>query len=194
MNYGNIKYNAVEDGTGIRTVLFVSGCRRHCPGCFQPQTWDFTYGKPFDDEAKQAILSSMEDPFVHGLTLLGGEPFEPENQKELLDFIRTFRERYPMGVPHSENGRTIWAYTGYTFEQLLDSECPANTRYTEEMLQNIDVLVDGPYKKEKHTVLHPFRGSSNQRILDLPESLIRESAVLSPHHAPRIKSFMTGPK
>ena len=171
MNYGNIKYNTIEDGVGCRTVLFVSGCRNRCPGCFQKQTWDFSYGRPFDDAAEAAIMESLESPYIRGLTLCGGEPFEPENQKALLPFVRRVRDRFP--------GKDVWSYSGYTFEELVDESSPVHTKDTMPLLGLIDVLVDGKFVEELANRMLPYRGSSNQRVLDMRESLSRMEPVPS---------------
>lgn len=167
MNCAGIKYHAVEDGPGCRTVLFVSGCRHHCKGCFQPQTWDFDYGVPFDDGIEETILKSLSDEYTTGLTLLGGEPFEPENQKALLPFLKKVRSEYP--------DKSIWAYSGFTFEDLIGQN---KTNETIPILNMIDVLVDGPFIEEKRNLMLPFRGSENQRILNIPESLVANKAVI----------------
>lgn len=168
MNYAGIKYCDIANGLGCRTVLFVSGCRNHCKGCFQPHTWDFTYGEPFDEAVQKEILDSLEPNYVSGLTLLGGEPFEPENQKELLPFVKKVRELYPK--------KNIWAFTGYLYDKDL---VPGGRRYTEEtdqLLDMIDVLVDGPFVEELKDITLKFRGSQNQRVLDLKKT--RESGKI----------------
>ena len=171
MNYGNIKYLAIEDGIGCRTALFVSGCRHHCDECFQPETWNFDYGKPFTQETEDDIIASMFYSYVEGLTILGGEPFEPENQKDLLPFLRRFKEECP--------NKTIWTYSGSYYEELKDENSPYHTEYTDEILSLLDVLVDGPFEKNKKNLMLPFRGSENQRVLDMPETLKAGHAVLS---------------
>lgn len=158
MNYSNIKYFDIADGDGVRTTLFVSGCRNHCKGCFQPETWDFNYGKPFDEEAENAILESLKPNYIAGLTLLGGDPFEEENQLALLPFLREVKEKYPQ--------KTIWAYTGYVLDDLL-SGGKKNIAVTHEILSMIDVLVDGPFIEEEKNLMLRFRGSNNQRLIDL---------------------------
>ena len=176
MYYGNIKFHALEDGPGCRTALFVSGCRNHCKGCFQPQTWNFEYGKPFTEETKQSILDSLNDAHTRGLTILGGEPFEPENQRDVLALIKQVKTQYPE--------KDIWVYSGFTFEELSDknSESRCRTEYTDDILKNVDVLVDGKFELKNRNLLLPFRGSSNQRVLSLPESLAENKAVLSKYH------------
>ena len=169
MNYGNIKFHDIADGPGVRTSLFVSGCTHRCRGCFQPETWDFGYGKPYDANTESIILDSMSDGFVSGLTVLGGEPFEPSNQESLLNLYKRMRTDYPE--------KTIWCYTGYTWEELTgDGLC--RCRETDEILSLIDVLVDGPFVESKKDLTLLFRGSSNQRIIDVPESLAAGEIVL----------------
>lgn len=162
MNYCNIKRRDIADGIGVRVTLFVSGCTHHCKGCFQPETWDFDYGQSFDAEAEQVIFTELKQSFVNGLTLLGGEPFEPENQRGLLPFLRTVKARFP--------DKTVWAYSGYTWEELT-GESRARCETTDEMLSLIDVLVDGEFLEEQKDITLRFRGSSNQRILDVKASL-----------------------
>ena len=164
MNYGNIKTRDIADGVGVRVTLFVSGCTHHCKNCFQPQTWDFSFGRPFTADTEDFILRELEPYFVAGLTLLGGEPFEPDNQRALLPFLRRVRETLP--------GKTIWAYSGYTWEELTGA-VPSRGRCecTDEMLSLLDVLVDGPFIEEEKNITLRFRGSANQRIIDVPQSL-----------------------
>lgn len=171
MNYAEIKYCDVANGKGCRTVLFVSGCRNHCEGCFQPDTWDFQYGKPFDGKVQQQILDSLAPAYIKGLTLLGGEPFEPENQKALLPFLRKVKEWYP--------GKDVWAFTGYIYEKDLISGGRKHTEDTEELLSMIDVLVDGPFVQEEKDITIQFRGSRNQRVIDLKKTIACGSIVLA---------------
>ena len=164
MNYATIKYCDIANGTGVRTSLFVSGCRRHCPECFNAVAWDFGYGLPFDKAVRNEILGSLAPDYIDGLSLLGGEPFEPENQRELLPFVRNFKALYP--------AKTVWCYSGYTWEQLTGKEpCAARCEVTDELLQLLDVLVDGEFVQAKHDISLRFRGSRNQRLLDVPKSL-----------------------
>ena len=161
MNYGAIKKYDIANGEGIRTTLFVSGCRNRCPGCFQPETWAFDYGKPFDEDAERIIFDSMSNPSVRGLTLLGGEPMEPENQRELLPLLRKFKERFP--------DKTVWLYTGNLYEELT-GEVGSHEKaldITAELLSYVDILVDGRFEEEKKSLGLRFRGSSNQRIIDM---------------------------
>ena len=163
MNYAGIKYCDIANGTGCRTVLFVSGCRNACKGCFQPQTWDFGYGEPYDEKVQEEVLMSLEPDYITGITVLGGEPFEPENQKELVPFMRKVVARYP--------NKNVWAFTGYIYDKDLVAGGRRHTEDTDELLSMIDVLVDGPFQEEKKDITLKFRGSSNQRILDLKETI-----------------------
>ena len=163
MNYAGIKYCDIANGTGCRTVLFVSGCRNACKGCFQPQTWDFAYGEPFDEKVQEEVLKSLEPDYITGITLLGGEPFEPENQKALLPFMRKVVAQYP--------NKNVWAFTGYIYDKDLVAGGRRHTEDTDELLSMIDVLVDGPFVEELKDITLKFRGSSNQRVLDLRETI-----------------------
>ncbi len=175
MKYGNIKYNDIANGVGVRTTLFVSGCTHHCRECFQPETWDFDFGDEFTEAVEDEIIESLKDDFVEGLTLLGGEPFEPSNQKVLRPFLQRVRKEVP--------GKSIWSFSGYTWEELND---PENTRcYTEDtlpMLKLLDVLVDGEFHIEEKNLGLRFRGSANQRVLDVKRSLETGEAVLSEYN------------
>ena len=162
MNYGNIKPLDVADGEGVRVSLFVSGCRNHCENCFQPETWDFCYGKPYTAETEERILTLLEPFYVDGLTLLGGEPFEPENQRELVKLLRRVRAERPR--------KTVWCYSGYTLEQIRGDGHP-HCEVTDEMLRLIDVLVDGRFVEKLKDISLKFRGSSNQRIIDVTRTL-----------------------
>ena len=159
MYYGEIKDCDIANGEGVRVTLFVSGCTNHCEHCFQPQTWDFEYGQPFTPETEERILSLLSPGYINGLTLLGGEPFEPENQRALLPFLRRVREAYP--------GKNIWAYSGFTYEELLRPDSHAHCEATEDLLSLVDVLVDGRFVEALKDISLRFRGSSNQRLLDL---------------------------
>ena len=147
----------------MRTSLFVSGCRNHCKGCFQPQTWDFGYGEPFDEKVQKEVLDSLAPDYITGITLLGGEPFEPENQKELVPFMRKVVAQYP--------NKNVWAFTGYIYDKDLVAGGRRHTEDTDELLSMIDVLVDGPFVEELKDITLKFRGSSNQRVLDLRETI-----------------------
>lgn len=166
MNYCNIKKTDIADGPGVRVTLFVSGCTHHCKECFQPETWDFSYGVPFTEATQEELLQALSPAYVAGLTLLGGEPFEPENQRALLPFLKKVREQLPK--------KTIWAYSGYVFEELTGAETGtgrARCEVTDEMLSLVDVLVDGEFVLEKKNISLQFRGSENQRIIDVKKSL-----------------------
>ena len=165
MNYAGIKYCDIANGSGCRTVLFVSGCRNACKGCFQPQTWDFAYGEPFDEQIQKKVLDSLEPEYIEGITLLGGEPFEEENQEALLPFVQKVKKRFP--------DKNVWAFTGYIYDKDLIPGGRKYTPYTDELLSLIDVLVDGPFVEEQKNISLKFRGSENQRILDLKKT--RES-------------------
>ena len=158
MHYATIKPRDIANGPGVRVSLFVSGCTHHCPGCFNAEAWDFDYGKPFDKAVIDELLTLLEPDYVKGLSLLGGEPFEPQNQMALVGLLRKVRERYP--------SKTVWCYSGYTLEQLR-GESRARCEYTDEMLSMIDVLVDGRFVLEKKNIRLRFRGSENQRLIDL---------------------------
>lgn len=163
MNYAEIKTCDIANGEGVRLSLFVSGCTHHCKNCFNKETWSFDYGKPFTTETEDYILGELAPDYVDGLTLLGGEPFEPQNQRALLPFLRRVRERFPK--------KNIWCYTGYLFDTELLSESRARCECTDEMLSLIDVLVDGEFVQELYSIRLQFRGSSNQRIIDVQKSL-----------------------
>ncbi len=171
MNYCTIKTCDIANGEGVRTSLFVSGCTNHCEECFQPQTWDFDFGEPFTKEVADKIIESIKPHYVNGLTLLGGEPFEPKNQKELVPFLRRVKEECP--------DKNIWCFTGFTLDKELwvDGSYP-RCEYTDEMLSMIDVLVDGRFVKALHDISLRFRGSSNQRIIDLKKTLPTHNIVL----------------
>lgn len=170
MNYGNIKYYDIADGPGVRTTLFVSGCSHHCPGCFQPETWDFGFGEEFSTETEQKIIDSLAPDYVDGLTLLGGEPMEASNQRTLLPFVKKVRAAYP--------DKDIWCYTGYTLERDLLQPSRARCEVTDELLKLIDVLVDGEFIEAKRDLTLLFRGSRNQRLIDLPATLEKGEVVL----------------
>lgn len=159
MYYGNIKKYDIADGPGVRVTLFVSGCRHHCKGCFNSETWDFQYGQPYTEETEAELLEALGPGYIAGLTLLGGEPFEPENQVVLVKLLKKVRETYPE--------KNIWSYTGYIYDKDLIPGGRAYTEVTDEMLSYIDVLVDGPFVEELKDITLQFRGSSNQRIIEL---------------------------
>ena len=169
MNYAAIKSCDIANGPGVRVTLFVSGCTHHCKGCFQPETWDFGYGEPFTEATEQQILDLLAPSYIHGLTLLGGEPFEPANRAGLLPLLRRVREQYPE--------KTIWAFSGYTYDALLAGN-PGPAETIREMLDLLDVLVDGPFVEAKKDLGLRFRGSSNQRLIDLNQTHAAGSIVL----------------
>ena len=169
MNYATIKTCDIANGTGVRVSLFVSGCTHHCPGCFNSQAWDFTYGEPFDEGVQDYLLSLLSRSYIEGLTLLGGEPFETENQRALLPFLERVKRELPE--------KTIWAYSGYTYEQLTGTGAPV-CEATAKILGLIDILVDGRFIEEKKNIRLLFRGSENQRIIDMSKTRAAGSPVL----------------
>lgn len=158
MNYANIKYCDISNGAGVRTSLFVSGCRRHCVDCFNAEAWDFAFGKPFDERTQREVLDSLNPAYIAGLSLLGGEPMEAENQAGLVDFLERVRREYP--------DKTIWCYTGDLYEDLVAGG-QFHTANTDRVLACVDVLVDGAFVAPQKDISLRFKGSSNQRILDL---------------------------
>ena len=177
MNFANIKYNDIANGEGVRTSLFVSGCTHHCKGCFNQEAWDFNYGKKFDEEVQNKILKSLEPSWINGLTLLGGEPMEPANQKGLLEFVKKVKTLYA--------NKTIWCFSGYLFDEELLKPSRARCPYTDEFLSYIDILVDGKFVLEEKDISLRFRGSRNQRIIDVKQSLKQNKVILSPFHEKR---------
>lgn len=170
MNYGEIKKTDIANGNGVRVSLFVSGCRNACPGCFQPETWDFSYGKPFTAETVSEIFQALRPSYIQGLTVLGGEPFEPENQRDLLPLLKKIRRELP--------SKDIWMYTGYLLDQDLLDGGRKHIEVTDELLSMVDVLVDGRFVEELKDITLPFCGSSNQRLIDVPASLKECEVVL----------------
>lgn len=167
MNYAEIKYFDIANGEGVRTSLFVSGCRRGCPGCFNSGAWSFAAGKPFTREVEDKIIESLDHPFCDGLTILGGEPMEPENQAGLVSFVERVRERFPRGGGHrGEPGKTIWCFTGDTLDELMPG-ARHHTEVTDRLLSCVDILVDGPWVQELYDISLRFHGSSNQRLIDM---------------------------
>ena len=158
MNYANIKTYSIENGTGVRVSLFVSGCTHHCKDCFNEQAWDFGYGIPFTEETENAVIEALAPDYMAGITLLGGEPMEPVNQRGLLPLLKRIRKELPQ--------KTVWAYTGYVLDKDLVPEGRRYTEDTKELLSLIDVLVDGPYVAELYDITLKFKGSSNQRVID----------------------------
>lgn len=172
MNYGNIKECDIANGPGVRVSLFVSGCRHHCKGCFNEETWDFQYGNPYTEETEETIINLLKAGYIQGLSLLGGEPFEPENQHELVKLLRRVRETYPE--------KDIWCHSGYLYDVDMVSGGRVYTDVTEEMLSYLDVLVDGRFVEAQKDVTLHFRGSRNQRIIDVKKSREANEVVLSP--------------
>lgn len=170
MNYCNVKNCDIANGVGVRVSLFVSGCRNRCKNCFQPETWDFNYGKPFDEQTEEKLIKMLAPSYINGLTVLGGEPMEPENQRALLPFLKKVKAAYPQ--------KTIWLYTGFTLEELRSHDCRAHTEYTEEILKLLTVLVDGRFVEEKKNISLRFRGSENQRLIDVAATLAAGSVTL----------------
>ena len=159
MHYGNIKDCDIANGLGVRVSLFVSGCTHHCKGCFQPQTWNFKYGDVYTQETEDQIVKMLEPSYINGLSLLGGEPMEPDNQRELVKLCRRVKKLYPE--------KSIWCYTGYTYETDLLAPSRARCEVTDELLSYIDVLVDGEFVEAKKNIVIAFRGSTNQRLIDM---------------------------
>lgn len=173
MYYGAIKKNDVADGPGVRVTLFVSGCTHHCEGCFQPETWNFEYGEVYTAQTEEEILEALKPGYVQGLTLLGGEPFEPVNQRELVGLLCKVKEMYP--------NKNIWAFSGYLYDELAGWEegtGRARCEVTDEMLSMIDVLVDGEFELAKRNLMLKFRGSENQRLIDLRKTEAAKEVVL----------------
>ncbi len=163
MNYGEIKSFDIANGEGVRVSLFVSGCTHHCKNCFNKETWDFNFGKPFTKEVEDSIIEMLASNYIDGFSLLGGEPFEPQNQRVLTPFLKRIKEKFP--------DKSIWCYTGYLFDDELLSESRARCECTDEMLSLIDVLVDGEFVQDLYNITLAFRGSENQRIIDVQKSL-----------------------
>lgn len=163
MNYGEIKSFDIANGEGVRVSLFVSGCTHHCKNCFNKETWDFNFGKPFTKEVEDSIIDMLASNYIDGFSLLGGEPFEPQNQRVLTPFLKRIKENFP--------NKSIWCYTGYLFDDELLSESRARCECTDEMLSLIDVLVDGEFVQDLYNITLAFRGSENQRIIDVQKSL-----------------------
>ena len=162
MHYAKIKYRTIENGEGIRISLFVSGCNLRCKGCHNAQVWDFSYGNEFTEETEKEIINFAKDnSYISGLTILGGEPFDPRNQEALASFAKRFK---------TETNKSVWCYTGYVLEKdLLADNGRAHTQYTKDFLNSIDILIDGPFDIDQRDLTLPFRGSRNQRILKLKD-------------------------
>ena len=159
MYYCEIKNCDIANGIGVRVTLFVSGCTNRCKGCFQPETWDFSYGNPYTKETEDSLIELLRPSYITGLTLLGGEPFEPSNQREIVKLLRRVKSELP--------SKNVWAFSGFTLESLLEREPHPRCEVTDEMLSMIDVLVDGKFEEDKKDISLRFRGSSNQRIIDM---------------------------
>ena len=169
MNYATIKNCDIANGPGVRISLFVSGCTQHCKGCFNEVAWDFDYGEPFTQQTIRTILDMMKPGYIKGLTLLGGEPFEPENQGPIVELLRQVKKAYPQ--------KSIWAFSGYLYEKIT-SHTLGDWAVTQEFLSYLDVLVDGPFVEEKKNLALRFRGSENQRLIDMPATLASGKIVL----------------
>lgn len=170
MHYGEIKNCDIANGIGIRITLFVSGCLNRCKNCFQPETWDFEYGKPFTAETEDYILRLLEPSYINGLTVLGGEPFEPSNQKALYPFLKKVKSSFP--------DKSIWIFSGFTYEELYDKNSRSFCAETDKILNLADVLVDGRYDDSLRDISLKFRGSSNQRIIDVQKTRGENKIVL----------------
>ena len=168
MRVANIKYNDIANGPGVRTSLFVSGCSHHCFNCFNPETWSFKYGEEYTPEIEEKIINSLKPDYIEGLTLLGGDPFELVNQEGLIPLIRRIKNELP--------SKTIWCFTGYLYEELLPTG-KMNSTYTDELLSYIDVLIDGEYLDAQKDITLIFKGSRNQRTIDVQASL-KEGRVI----------------
>lgn len=170
LNYADIKYCDVANGKGVRVSLFVSGCTHHCKGCFNEEAWDFQYGKPFTEDTIRQVMAYLDRPYIAGLSLLGGEPFERVNQQGLLPLLRQVKAKFPE--------KNIWCYTGYDFEKDILGRMVGEWEETKEMLSYIDILVDGEFVEAKKNPGLQFRGSSNQRIIEVQASLAEGRIVL----------------
>jgi anaerobic ribonucleoside-triphosphate reductase activating protein len=170
MHYADIKKADIANGTGVRVSVFVSGCTHKCKNCFNSQAWDFNYGNEFTEKEIDYVIKELDNPYVSGLSLLGGEPLEHINQKGLLPLVKKVKEKYPE--------KSIWCYSGYTFEKDIMNDVCDKWEETPEILSYIDVLVDGKFEEDKKDLKLKFRGSSNQRIIDVKKSLKENKAVL----------------
>ena len=174
MHYGKIKFADCANGIGIRISLFVSGCTNRCKGCFQPETWNFEYGEKYTEETEDKIINELKSSFYNGLTILGGEPLEPSNQEGIVNLIRRVKTEL--------KDRTVWIYTGFTYESDLLPGGRKYCEYTDEIMSLIDVLVDGKFIEEEKDISLRFRGSKNQRIIDMPATLKNGRVELAPEH------------
>ena len=174
MYYSTIKDCDIANGIGVRITLFVSGCTNHCKNCFQPQTWVFSFGEPFTEQTEEKLISMLKPDYISGLTLLGGEPMEPQNQRALVPFLKKVRKTYPQ--------KNIWCFTGFTYETLKTDGSHPRCEVTDEMLSLIDVLVDGKYVDELKDLTLQFRGSSNQRLIDMNKTRENGEVTLLPNN------------
>lgn len=172
MNYATIKWYDIANGEGVRISLFVSGCTHHCKNCFNQVAWDFNYGQPFDEQIQERILKELDSDYIAGLSILGGEPFEPQNQHALLPFLQKVKALYPY--------KPIWCYTGYTLDEDSGElvENAKNTEDTQMLISLIDVLIDGAFIEELKDIRLKFRGSSNQRVIDVQKTLAGKKCIL----------------
>ncbi len=170
MYYGELKKRDIANGLGVRVALFVSGCTNHCEECFNRATWDFKFGKLYTESTEDEIIEALRPDYVRGLSLLGGEPMEPKNQPQCLNLLRRIKKELP--------NKDIWCYTGFTYEELMTKGGYANTECTEEMLSLIDVMVDGRFEKDKRNLMLKFRGSENQRLIDMNATREKGEVVL----------------
>lgn len=170
MNYATIKNCDIANGPGVRISLFVSGCTHRCKGCFNEVAWDFNYGEPFTEETVEMILKMMAPSYIKGITLLGGEPFEPQNQPALLELVKRIRQNYPE--------KSIWVFSGYLYEKDILAGRLGDPSITRAFLEHIDVLVDGPFVESLKDLSLRFRGSSNQRLIDVKRSLAEGQTIL----------------
>ena len=168
MHVGEVMTADVANGEGMRVSVFVSGCRNHCKGCFQPQTWDFNYGREYTPEIEQFIIDELSKSYYDGITILGGDPMEPENQEPVLRLLRRIKKELP--------DKNVWVYTGYVYDRDL---VPGGKRLTRELLESIDILIDGRFVEELKNLMLNFRGSGNQRIIKMKETLETGKVVLS---------------
>ncbi len=170
MYYADIKKYDVANGPGVRVSLFVSGCTHHCKGCFNEAAWDFKYGNKFTDLQKNIILKQLENDFISGITILGGEPFEFINQEGILPLLEEVRKKFP--------NKSIWVYTGYLFDKNIVQEMAKKNNVTKQLLEIVDVIVDGKFELDKKNLRLKFRGSSNQRIIDVKSSINSGKVIL----------------